>query len=89
MTDCEMNSKMDSNSNNDSGLRTRQLCDRLYLDYRVVALSAKQMGLSTHDYLQQETGWILYDELYYPPGTTVMNSQLCTLSLPLQSKCES
>jgi hypothetical protein len=73
---------------NSTGLRTRQLCDRLHLDYRIVALSAKQMDLSTHDYLQQETGWVLYEELYYPPGTTVINNQLCTLPILLQSKCE-
>jgi hypothetical protein len=76
MTDSEITSKINSDLNDRSGLRTRQLCDRLHLDYRVVALSAKQMGLSTHDYLQQETGWVLYEELYYPPGTTIVNDSL-------------
>ncbi|MDY6938540.1 MAG: VTT domain-containing protein [Cyanobacteriota bacterium] len=52
-----------------SGIRQRELCDLLGLDYRAVAASAKQQGLSTHAYLQQETGWILKNELYYPPET--------------------
>jgi uncharacterized membrane protein YdjX (TVP38/TMEM64 family) len=51
------------------GLRQRQLCERLGLNYKAVALSAKQLGLSTHEYIQQETGWILKDELYYPSNT--------------------
>jgi hypothetical protein len=70
------------------GLRTRQLCDRLHLNYRVVALTAKQMGLATHDYLQQETGWVLYQELYYPPTTIIVDGQLCSRSLFMQSKLE-
>lgn len=52
------------------GLSQWELCDRLYLDYRVVALSAKQLNLSTHDFLQQETGWVLAHEHYYPPKTS-------------------
>jgi hypothetical protein len=56
------------------GLRQRELCDRLMLNYRVVALSAKQLGLSTHRYLQQDTGWVLYEERYYPPGTEITGS---------------
>jgi hypothetical protein len=51
------------------GLRQRELCDRLGLDYKAVAQVARQLGLSTHDYLQQQTEWILRDERYYPPGT--------------------
>jgi hypothetical protein len=85
MIDSELN---DGVLEDDQGLRSRQLCDRLMLDYRVVALSAKQLGLSTHDYLQQETGWILYDELYYPPDTLVVNDYLCSLPLILQVKCK-
>jgi hypothetical protein len=50
------------------GLSQKELCDRLSLNYRVVALSAKQLGLSTHAYIQQDTGWILYKERYYPPS---------------------
>lgn len=56
------------------GLRQRELCDRLMLNYRVVALSAKQLGLSTHHYLQQDTGWVLYEERYYPAGTQIGGS---------------
>ena len=48
-------------------IRQRELCELLGLDYKTVAASAKQLGMSTHDYLQQETGWILKNELYYPP----------------------
>ena len=58
---------------NPTGIRQRQLCEQLGLDYKTVALSAKQLGLSTHAYLQQETGWILKDELYYPPDTDRSN----------------
>ncbi|NEQ30791.1 MAG: ABC transporter substrate-binding protein [Leptolyngbya sp. SIO4C5] len=49
------------------GLRQREFCDRLGLDYKEVARSARQEGLSTHVYLQQETGWQLDNERYYPP----------------------
>ncbi|MFS8859072.1 TVP38/TMEM64 family protein [Synechococcus sp. B60.2] len=34
-----------------------------------MAEEARHLGLSTHAYLQQKTGWILRNELYYPPGT--------------------
>ena len=51
-----------------AGLRQRELCDRLGLDYRHVAQTARQLGLSTHAYVQQQTGWELRDELYYPPA---------------------
>ncbi|MFS8840308.1 putative membrane protein YdjX (TVP38/TMEM64 family) [Thermostichus sp. MS-CIW-21] len=53
-----------------SGIRQKELCELLGLDYKAVATEAKRLGLSTHAYLQQKTGWILKDELYYPPGTT-------------------
>jgi hypothetical protein len=29
--------------------------------------TAKQQGISTHAYVQPQTGWILRAELYYPP----------------------
>ncbi len=58
---------------NRTGIPQRELCDLLGLDYKAVALAAKQLGLSTHAYLQQETGWILKDELYYPPDTEIIN----------------
>ncbi|MEO1430901.1 MAG: hypothetical protein AAFV71_17920 [Cyanobacteria bacterium J06633_8] len=50
-----------------TGIRQRELCELLGLDYKTVATLAKQLGLSTHGYLQQRTGWILKNELYYPP----------------------
>ena len=50
------------------GLRQRQLCELIGWDYRQVAQTAKQQGLSTHAYVQQQTGWILRLELYYPPS---------------------
>lgn len=49
------------------GLRQRQLCELMGWNYRQVAQTAKQQGLSTHAYVQQQTGWILRAELYYPP----------------------
>lgn len=52
-----------------NGISQRELCDLLGLDYKAVAASAKELGMSTHAYLQQETGWVLKDELYYPPDT--------------------
>ncbi|MEO0933824.1 MAG: VTT domain-containing protein, partial [Cyanobacteria bacterium J06641_2] len=59
---------------NGQGIRQRELCDLLGLDYKTVAATAKERGMSTHAYIQQETGWILKDELYYPPETeTVPN----------------
>ncbi|MEM6755040.1 MAG: VTT domain-containing protein, partial [Cyanobacteria bacterium P01_C01_bin.38] len=54
-----------------NGISQRELCELLGLDYKAVAVSAKEQGISTHAYLQQETGWILKDELYYPPETEV------------------
>ena len=56
-----------------TGISQRELCERLGLDYKAVAVSAKKLGLSTHAYLQQKTGWILKDELYYPPDTQEIN----------------
>lgn len=58
------------------GIKQRPLCEQLGLDYKAVALSAKQAGMSTHQYLQQETGWVLHQELYYPPGTSVESIML-------------
>jgi hypothetical protein len=49
------------------GLRQRQLCELMGWDYRQVAQAAKQQGMTTHAYVQQQTGWILRLELYYPP----------------------
>ena len=67
------------------GLRQRQLCDRLMLNYREMAVTAKQLKLSTHAYIQQKTGWILFEELYYPPGTIVVTEDLCCIPLILYS----
>ncbi|AFZ33315.1 hypothetical protein Glo7428_4892 (plasmid) [Gloeocapsa sp. PCC 7428] len=50
-----------------TGLRQRELCKKLGLDYRLLATQAKEQGISTHAYIQQLTGWILRNELYYPP----------------------
>lgn len=61
------------------GLRQRELCDRLMLNYRETAVTAKQLGLSTHAYIQQKTGWILFKELYYPQGTIVVTDDLSQL----------
>jgi len=52
------------------GLRPRELCDHFGWDYREVAQTARQLGLSTHAYLQQKTGWQLQNERYYPPAET-------------------
>lgn len=49
------------------GLRQRELCEKFGLDYKKVAATAKEQGISTHVYIQQVTGWILRNELYYPP----------------------
>jgi hypothetical protein len=54
------------------GLSQRQLCELMGWDYGEVAQTAKQQGLSTHAYFQQQTGWILRLELYYPPGTEIL-----------------
>ena len=32
-----------------------------------IAKEAKAKGLSTHEYVQQKTGWISRREVYYPP----------------------
>jgi hypothetical protein len=68
------------------GLRQRELCDRLKLNYREMAAKAKQLKLSTHGYIQQETGWILFQELYYPPGTIIVTDELCSIPLILYSR---
>lgn len=49
------------------GLSQRQLCELMGWDYRQFAQTAKERGLSTHVYMQQQTGWTLRSELYYPP----------------------
>jgi hypothetical protein len=48
-------------------LRQRQLCELMGWDYRTVAQTAKQQKMSTHAYIQQQTGWTLRSEFYYPP----------------------
>ena len=50
------------------GLRQRELCELMGWNYREVAQIAKQKGMSTHAYVQQQTGWTLRLELYYPPS---------------------
>ena len=37
------------------------------MNYREVAHAARQVGISTHAYVQQKTRWQLRNELYYPP----------------------
>lgn len=49
-----------------TGLRQKELCDFLALNYKAEAVNAKLLGLTTHDYLQQLTGWQLRHERYYP-----------------------
>lgn len=49
------------------GLRQKQLCEKFGWQYRDIAQQAKASGLSTHAYVQQQTGWRLIEELYYPP----------------------
>ncbi len=49
------------------GLRQRELCEYLGMNYREVAQIARNLGLSTHVYVQKQTGWRLHKELYYPP----------------------
>ena len=51
-----------------SGLRQRELCEHFNWEYRDIARAAKQAGVTTHAYLMQKTGWILRDELWYPPS---------------------
>ncbi len=58
-----------------NGISQRELCDLLGLDYQAVAASAKEQGISQNAYLQQETGWILQDELYYPPDTEAAHNK--------------
>ena len=49
------------------GLRQRELCEYLGMNYREVAQTARKLGISTHAYVQQQTGWLLRNELYYHP----------------------
>ncbi|MGD1849457.1 MAG: hypothetical protein ACFCBU_02240 [Cyanophyceae cyanobacterium] len=57
-------------SENDAtkGIRQRQLCESFEMEYRDVVKTAKEKGLSTHEYVIQQTGWQLFEDLYYPPG---------------------
>ena len=59
----------ESNGNDATkGIRQRQLCESFGLEYRDVVKTAKEKGLSTHEYVIQQTGWQLFEDLYYPPG---------------------
>lgn len=69
-----------------NGISQRELCDLLGLDYKTVADSAKEQGMSTHAYLQQETGWILKDELYYRPELETESAQNKPKSSPRSKK---
>ena len=44
-----------------------ELCEYFGWSYKAVARAAKAKGLSTHEYVQQKTGWVLRRERYYPP----------------------
>ncbi|MEO1146570.1 MAG: ABC transporter substrate-binding protein [Cyanobacteria bacterium J06638_22] len=57
-----------------TGLRQKELCEYFGLSYKAVAQTAKQLGLSTHAYVQQQTGWCLRDERYYPPDDKAIAS---------------
>ncbi len=50
----------------DFGITQQALCDRFGWSYRDVAKTAKYLGMTTHDYLQAKTGWLLRIERYYP-----------------------
>ena len=66
---------MEQNHNRETaGLRQKQLCERFGWRYRDIAHQAKSLGLSTHAYVQQKTGWRLIEELYYPPLENVQIS---------------
>ncbi|MGD1902208.1 MAG: hypothetical protein ACFB9N_08210 [Geitlerinemataceae cyanobacterium] len=58
------------------GLRQRELCESLGMNYRDVARTARELGCSTHAYVQEQTGWQLHEELYYPPGAELPPSTL-------------
>ena len=58
------------------GLRQRELCELMGWNYREVAQIAKQQGMSTHAYVQQQTGWTLRLELYYPPSQELSENEL-------------
>ena len=58
------------------GLRQRELCELMGWNYREVAQTAKQLGISTHAYVQQQTGWTLRLELYYPPSQELSENEL-------------
>ena len=58
-----------------AGLRQKQLCERFGWHYRDIAQQAKANGLSTHEYVQQKTGWRLFEELYYPPAENVQEQE--------------
>ena len=51
------------------GLCPRKVCDEFGWDYKTVAKKARELGLPTHIYVQQQTGWIFKDNLYYSPDT--------------------
>lgn len=65
----EINNNLSLQMQGKKGLRQRELCEKLGLDYKQVAQTAIKQGVSTHEYVQKITGWILRNELYYPPNT--------------------
>jgi hypothetical protein len=62
------------------GLTQKALCDRFGWSYSEVAKTAKYLGMTTHDYLQAKTGWLLRLEYYYPRemGLYLLNQDLLT-----------
>ena len=63
------------------GLRQRELCELMGWDYRTVAQTAKKQGMSTHAYVQQQTGWTLQLELYYPPSQGLSENEMMACQL--------
>lgn len=49
------------------GLSQKQLCEYFGWDYQSISQQAQAKGLSTQVYVQQKTGWILRQEVFYPP----------------------
>ena len=51
-----------------NGLNQTQLCRKFSIDAKNVKRKARNHGMTTQQYLESETGWLLQDGKYYPAG---------------------
>jgi len=53
-------------ADNNQGITQAELCRRSGIDAKHISRSAKTRGLTSHQWLEKQTGWTYRDGKYYP-----------------------